>query len=42
MVVGSFTVLLAGLVSPPPETVAVLVTLFGALAETLTVTVMAG
>src|SRR5262249_51129408 len=42
MVVGSLAVLLAGLMSPPPETVAVLVTVAGALAETFTVSVIGG
>jgi hypothetical protein len=39
MVVGSFAVLLAGLVSPLLPTVAVLVTEAGALASTFTVSV---
>ena len=42
IVVGSLAVLLAGLTSPPPETVAILVTLAAALAETFTVTVIGG
>src|SRR5579859_1681058 len=42
IVVTSLAVLLAGLTSPPPETVAVLVTLAGALAATFTVNVIAG
>src|SRR5438552_663268 len=42
MVVGSLAVLFAALVSPPPLTAAVLVMLAGALAATLTVTVMEG
>ena len=42
IVVGSLAVLLAELTSPPPETVATLVTLVGALARTFTVTVMGG
>src|ERR1700719_3921608 len=42
MVVGSLDALFAALVSPPPFTVAVLVTLAGALAATLAVSVMAG
>src|SRR5437899_2668065 len=42
IVVGSFAVLLPVLVSPPPETVAVLVTVTGALLATLTVRVMGG
>ena len=42
IVVGSVLVLLAGLISPPPETAAVLVTLAGDPAATLTVIVMAG
>ena len=41
-VVGSPAALLPGLVSPPPEATAVLVTLAGALAETLTVTLIGG
>ena len=41
-VVGSLAVSLAVLPSPPPETVAVLVTLAAALPETLTVTVIGG
>src|SRR5437773_11423507 len=39
MVVGSLSLLLAVLTSPPPDTVAVLVTLAGALLATLTVSV---
>ena len=42
IVVGSASLLLARLVSPPPETVAVLVTLAGALVATLTVSVSGG
>ena len=42
MVVGSLAVLLAVLVSPPPDTVAVLVTLAGALPATFTVRVITG
>src|ERR1700690_1962071 len=42
MVVTSPAVSLAVLLSPPPETVAVLVTVAGAPAETLTVSVIAG
>src|ERR1700694_826701 len=42
MVVGSVAVSLLVLVSPPPDTVAVLVTLDGALLATFTVRVMAG
>ena len=42
MVVGSLAVLLAGSTSPPPETVAVLVTLAGASSATLTVSVRGG
>src|SRR5277367_4756205 len=42
MVVGSEAPSLAVLVSAPPETVAELMTLAAALAETLTVSVMAG
>jgi len=42
MVVTSCAVSLAVLVSPPPATVAVLVTEEGALAATFTVRVMAG
>ena len=42
MVVGSLAVLLSSLTSPPPKTVAVLVTLAGALVATLTVRVMGG
>ena len=42
MVVGSEAESLLVLVSPPPETLAVLVTLAGALAATFTVSVMAG
>jgi hypothetical protein len=41
-VVESLAVLLAGLTSPPPETLAMLVTVAGALADMLTVTVMGG
>src|SRR5689334_13863415 len=41
-IVGSVAVLLAALVSPPPETVAVLVTLAGALAATFTLSMMGG
>ena len=41
-VVGSLAVLLVVLVSPPPETVAVLVTEEGALPATVTVRVIAG
>src|SRR5690349_8287565 len=40
--VGSVAVLLAALMSPPPDTVAVLVTLAGALAATFTASVMGG
>jgi hypothetical protein len=42
MVVGSLAVLFARLVSLPPETLAVLVTLAGAFVATLTVTMIAG
>src|SRR5579863_8086954 len=42
IVVRSFQVSLLTLVSPPPDTVAVLVTLAGALAATFTVTVRTG
>jgi hypothetical protein len=42
IVVMSFVVLLAVLVSPPPLTLAVLVTLAGALLATFTVSVSAG
>ena len=42
MVVGSFAVSLLVFVSPPPDTVAVLVTLAGALDATFTVSVIAG
>ena len=42
IVVISFAVSLVVLVSPPPDTVAVLVTLAGAFAATLTVSVIAG
>ncbi len=42
MVVGSFAVLFAVMNSPPPETVAVFVTLAGAFAATLTVRVIEG
>ena len=42
MVVASLAVLFAVLLSPPPLTVAVLVTLDGALLATFTVTVMSG
>ncbi len=42
IVVGSLAVLLVEFASPPPETVAVLVTLAGALVETFTVRVMGG
>jgi hypothetical protein len=42
IVVESLAVLLAGFASPPPETVAVLVTVAGALADTVTVTVSGG
>ena len=42
MNVGSLAVSFEVLISPPPETVAVLVTLAGALAATFTVSVRAG
>src|ERR1035437_6987593 len=42
IVVGSFAVLFAALLSPPPETVTLLVTVDGALFVTLTVRVIAG
>ena len=42
MVVGSVAVSLLVFNSPPPETVAILVTLAGAVADTLTVSVNAG
>ncbi len=42
MVVGSLAVSLAAFVSPPPETVALLVTLGGAFEATFTVKVIAG
>jgi hypothetical protein len=42
MVVASLAVLLTGFASPPPETVAVFVTLAGALEETFTLTTMGG
>jgi hypothetical protein len=42
IVVGSLTVSLAVFVSPPPETVAVFVTLAAALLATLTASVIAG
>ncbi len=42
MVVGSLAVLLAASVSAPPETVATLVTLAGASADTFTVSVTGG
>ena len=42
IVVGSLAVLFVVLVLPPPETVAELVTLAGAVSDTLTVTVMTG
>lgn len=42
MVVGLVAVLLPGVLSPPPETVAELVTLEGALLATLTFKVIAG
>jgi hypothetical protein len=42
MSVGSLVVLLSGLTSPPPKTVAVLVTLAGALVATLTVMLIGG
>ena len=42
MVVGSVAVSFVVSVSPPPETVAVLITLAGALPATLTLTVNAG
>jgi hypothetical protein len=41
-VVGSLAVLFAGLVSPAPDTVAVLVTLEGAVDATVTVSVIGG
>jgi hypothetical protein len=42
IVVASLAELLPVFVSPPPDTLTLLVTLAGAVAETLTVTVMAG
>jgi hypothetical protein len=41
-VVGSFAVLFARFVSPPPDTATLFVTLAGALAETFTVSVIGG
>jgi hypothetical protein len=41
-VVGSLALSFAGLVSPPPDTVAVFVTVAGALEETFTVKVIGG
>ena len=41
-VVGSFAVLFAGLTSPPPDTVALLVTVAGALGATFAMSEMAG